>query len=98
MTEIPAEFAKSKGVRFSRLSFVIIAGFASLLTALVAAAVIRVIFGSLTWGIVSGILEAIILFASLWRGRILGEAEMIRRLDKAIQPTNDPNEMARWVP
>jgi ABC-type transport system involved in cytochrome bd biosynthesis fused ATPase/permease subunit len=36
---------------------------------------------------------------SLMRSRKLGEEEMIRRQDKAMgKPTDDPNEMARWVP
>ena len=36
---------------------------------------------------------------SLVRSRKLGEEEMIRRQDKAMgKPTDDPREMARWVP
>jgi hypothetical protein len=36
---------------------------------------------------------------SLFRSRKLGEEEMLRRQDKAMgKPTDDPREMARWVP
>ncbi len=36
---------------------------------------------------------------SLVRSRRLGEEEMMRRQDKAMgKPTDDPREMARWVP
>jgi len=36
---------------------------------------------------------------SLFRSRKLSEEEMLRRQDKAMgQPTDDPREMARWVP
>lgn len=36
---------------------------------------------------------------SLVRSRKLGEEEMIRRQDKAMaKTTDDPKEMARWVP
>jgi hypothetical protein len=42
---------------------------------------------------------AVLLPFSLVRSRRLGEDEMIRRQDKAMgKPTDDPREMARWVP
>jgi hypothetical protein len=36
-----------------------------------------------------------ISFLLSWK---LGEKEMARRLDKAMDTKDDPNEMARWVP
>ena len=42
---------------------------------------------------------AVLLPLSLLSSRKLGEDEMIRRQDEAMgKPTNDPREMARWVP
>ncbi len=42
---------------------------------------------------------AVLVPFSLVRSRKLGEDEMIRRQDKAMgKPTDDPREMARWVP
>jgi hypothetical protein len=98
MADKPAELARIKGSRLSGFSFAVVAGSAMLLFMVFASVIVRLIFHSVTSGIVSGALGAIILFVSLWRWRVLGEAEMMRRVDKAIQPTNDPNEMARWAP
>ena len=42
---------------------------------------------------------AVLVSFSLVRSRKLGEDEMIRRQDKAMgKPSDDPREMARWVP
>jgi hypothetical protein len=42
---------------------------------------------------------AVLLAFSLMRSRKLGEDEMTRRQDKAMgKATDDPREIARWVP
>jgi len=42
---------------------------------------------------------AVLVSFGLVRSRKLGEDEMIRRQDKAMgKPSDDPREMARWVP
>jgi hypothetical protein len=39
------------------------------------------------------------ILAWLFRRRKASEAEMIRRIDKALgKPSDDPRHMARWVP
>jgi hypothetical protein len=98
MADKPAQLAKIKGSRLSGFRFAVVAGSAMLLFMVFASVIAGLIFHSLMSGIISGAFGTTMLFVSLWRWRTVGEAEMIRRLDEAIQPTNDPNEMARWVP
>ena len=49
--------------------------------------------------IIFAVVVTVLISFSLSRSRKLSEEEMLRRQDKAMgKPTDDPREMARWVP
>lgn len=58
------------------------------------------VFSRSLWSIIVAIAVTVLLSVSFLRSRKLSEEEMIRRQDQALGKagSDDPREMARWVP